>query len=1053
MALHPEPRIFLERRESTEEGQPVFDMASCRRCGQEYLVGGVRDEKKLTHSFAEGEAPRQKRYFMLWRQEPEPESDEDQEVAVPEELTQKGTLWSLCPGCGAIWRDEPTCECGTSAPRPVPLLEVATKDGVLNQCHSCGLRSVNIVREFVFQQDAPAAVLATALYQHISKSTTDLKKRKVLSFSDSRQDAAFFAPYLEYTYMRFLYRRLVMMCLEQNRPLDDYRLGSLCDDVVRMAERQGIFDPGLDRKERRKEVWKWILQDFWGTWDRRNSLEGVGLLCFAPMFPEGWQPIKELLEPPWNLSPAEARGVYHVLLNTLRFVNATTCPEDGPEPDDPFFEPRNREYRFRGETSDSRKRIYSLIPAPGRSNSRSAFLMKLLGTLAGKADESQMREVLGKIWADLRNNWAGSAMPGSPEGKEGMLYRLDHRYWQIIEEPTDSPWFACEQCGAMSPVSVRGVCPTFGCEGRLRPIGPDERNEMRLNHYRHLYASLVPAPMVCREHTAQLVTEHASNVQQGFISGKVNVLSCSTTFELGVDLGELESVFLKNVPPEPANYVQRAGRAGRRVGAAGFILTFAQLRSHDMAYFRDPRRMLEGRIKPPAFEIENEKIVRRHLHSVVLANFFRQAQFRDYFGNVESFFRLAGAGPSGTDNLRDYLATRPGALMTSLSRVLPANIAGLFDVSQWGWVSGLLGSDGTLTVADEKIRDEYGRLQDFHAAKSTEWNSSSDQATKNRINADMDWADRRMKTVKGRRLIDFLATQTVIPKYGFPVDVVELATLNSAPAAKEVQLERDLRIGVSEFAPGGKVVANGYVWESAGLRVVRNRAWPVYVYATCPQCKQFCMKALKSATDRERLACDAHGAIPQSQVHKFIDPLFGFVTRRNERPGKTGESRPRRDYTTRPYFFGYAAPQEKRVSIGGRQVVCKYSSDGELAVICKGRRGAGFWVCLQCGAAYNEMPSNRRRERSHETPMGARCSHTINGPFHLGHTFKTDVLSVSLPGAAGDDSFWFSLLYAVLEGASIALGIRRPTWTDACTFPGLTWGSCSSTAFPAERGT
>jgi hypothetical protein len=57
--------------------------------------------------------------------------------------------------------------------------------------------------------------------------------------------------------------------------------------------------------------------------------------------------------------------------------------------------------------------------------------------------------------------------------------------------------------------------------------------------------------------------------------------------------------------------------------------------------------------------------------------------------------------------------------------------------------------------------------------------------------------------------------------------------------------------------------------------------------------------------------------------------------------------------------------------------------------------------------------------------MGARCSHTITGPFHLGHTFRTDVLSVSFPGAPGDESFWLSLLYAVLEGASAALGIRR----------------------------
>jgi ATP-dependent helicase YprA (DUF1998 family) len=99
---------------------------------------------------------------------------------------------------------------------------------------------------------------------------------------------------------------------------------------------------------------------------------------------------------------------------------------------------------------------------------------------------------------------------------------------------------------------------------------------------------------------------------------------------LGVDLGELETIFLRNVPPDPSNYIQRAGRAGRRLDSVGFTLTFAQLRSHDLTYFKEPERMVEGRITPPVIEIQNEKIVRRHLHSMVLARFFRDNQ--DYFG-------------------------------------------------------------------------------------------------------------------------------------------------------------------------------------------------------------------------------------------------------------------------------------------------------------------------------------------------------------------------------------------------------------------------------------
>ncbi|MEO0275099.1 MAG: DEAD/DEAH box helicase, partial [candidate division WOR-3 bacterium] len=100
VSLYPEPKIFLERRELTEEGYPVFELASCRRCGQEYLVGDVK-EGKLKHSFAEGDTLRKNRFFLLWEEDTQLEDDEDQEVAVLEEITERGKTWKLCIKCGA----------------------------------------------------------------------------------------------------------------------------------------------------------------------------------------------------------------------------------------------------------------------------------------------------------------------------------------------------------------------------------------------------------------------------------------------------------------------------------------------------------------------------------------------------------------------------------------------------------------------------------------------------------------------------------------------------------------------------------------------------------------------------------------------------------------------------------------------------------------------------------------------------------------------------------------------------------------------------------------
>jgi len=1041
VSFYPEPKIFLERKELTDKGYPVFELASCRRCGQEYLIGDIQDGK-LKHSFAEINTPKKNRYFLLWREDIELEEDEDQEVAVPGEITEKGEIWKLCVKCGSLWKDKPTCNCSHERNTIRTLIEITLKDTTLNKCYLCGLRSINIVREFIFQKDAPSAVLTTALYQNLEKE--NIKEKKILTFSDSRQDAAFFAPYLEFTYKRILFRRLIVEAIKNNINKYIYTLDALCDDVTKIAREMGVFDfPGDEgnkneskvRKEEKREVWRWILQDFCGVWDRRNSLEGVGLVSFTSLFPENWEPIRELQEPPWNLAENEVKALYQTLLNSMRFNMAITFPEDGPPPTDEFFSPRNKEYKFRGEGSDIKRGIYSFMPSPGRLNVRLEYLEKLYKTVTGRNDEDgKCRRLLGKIWEDLRDNWVDRGIHRFSNSRDGVLYKLDYRYWRVIQ-PNTSPWFICDHCGVIVPSNVKGVCPTFGCNGNLKQIDDKKHTELERNHYRYLYTHLTPTRMASQEHTAQLTTDYASNIQQEFIRGKVNILSCSTTFELGVDLGELETIFLRNVPPEPSNYIQRAGRAGRRLDTIGFTLTFAQLRSHDLTYFKEPEKMVEGRIKPPVIELRNEKIISRHFHSIVIADFFRQ--FPDYFGKVESFFKLDG-DISGTEKIKEYLQTKPESILKSLKRVIPENLHDVFDIENWEWIENLIGNEGVLTIADEKIRDEYLKVRQFYDAKSEELEKvrrdpSKFQKIGKKITSDMEWASRRIKTIKDKKLIDFLAAHTVIPKYGFPVDVVELSVLSHIEAAKNIQLERDLRIAISEFAPSSQVVANGYIWESAGLMVVRNRTWPIYWYAVCPECKKFYIQRGTIDETPPSISCNIHG--PISRRNKFIIPIFGFVTSKDFEPKKPGESRPMREFTSRPYFFDYKEPEEKIFSIAKFKIKCRYSSEGELAVVCKGKKGLGFWVCFTCGATFSERP-NREQRKKHKTPYGLECRAKLVG-VHLGHTFKTDVLSMSFeePKIDGKDySFWFSLLYAILEGTSQALGIKRQD-LDGCLYP------------------
>lgn len=158
-SFYPEPKIYLNRKKMTEDGFPIFEIATCRRCGQEYIVGNIIDDK-LHHTTYEIDTQIKNRYFIL---EPKKNyewfDDEDQEVALPLEGTNLKNEWKLCIKCGSIWESNSLeiAECPHGNHSIRYLKEVTPEGDTLNKCFACGLRSEGIVREFVFQKDAPTA--------------------------------------------------------------------------------------------------------------------------------------------------------------------------------------------------------------------------------------------------------------------------------------------------------------------------------------------------------------------------------------------------------------------------------------------------------------------------------------------------------------------------------------------------------------------------------------------------------------------------------------------------------------------------------------------------------------------------------------------------------------------------------------------------------------------------------------------------------------------------------------------------------------------------------
>lgn len=711
----PQKRVYL-RRQAEVDGRgkkyPVFEAATCTNCGALFLIGRKVFEGELHYL---REAPLyepqdnggNEDFYFLAEEAALSRLDEDEVVAGGGVGTEELPACVLCTLCGALSPEGGMitgCSCDSDIDAALRVIKVGKGARSRKYCPSCSAPASSVNR-FLIGKDAACGVLATALYQNLPpgeggistaanvygddewlpSSEVSLKRkdmddkiqggRKLLVFSDSRQDAAFFACYLDESYNRFLRRRLIVQALDKYRESlihDRWDIADLAREVKVIAEKAGIFPVETSPRSREIEALKWTMQELLRI-ERRNCLEELGLIFFELDMPQSYRTPRPLLER-WHLSEGEANVLISILVDTVRSNGAIDFPE-GVSPSDATFAPRNRPTYFRKLRSEIRKGVYSWLPSEKRfSNKRSDFLHRLSELCVGEKDTELCEETLDGIWRILTDANSSPFRAGGkvvPKAVSGIGDVFQFSYFAWSPRPgkgmSGETWYRCTGCGRVTHLNLKNLCPvTFGCNGRLEPFEPWK--ELDDNHYFRLYHDLDPLPMKVEEHTAQLTSRAAGELQQYFLEGKVQVLSCSTTFELGVDVGELEAVFLRNVPPQASNYLQRAGRAGRRTSSAAFALTYAQRRSHDFHYFRYPLQMIQGKISPPSFYVENEKIARRHLHATILSMFFKEYPKR--FADVEAFF-LDPVDSSGPEEVRDFIRAREAVMLPVLKRVVP----------------------------------------------------------------------------------------------------------------------------------------------------------------------------------------------------------------------------------------------------------------------------------------------------------------------------------------------------------------------------------------------
>lgn len=1059
-------RLQTQKAVSRDDGHgnpsPIYELSVCRHCGQPYILGKVArkgnchwldPERPL--SAEDEELPRT--FYRLIR---------DGDATTDDALDERETLRWLCPVCGSLSAErEGGVHCFEHG--PCDRIAIAESERNANEdtasCGHCGYKSRNAIQSMRVSPEAVGSVVCYDLVREVppfdrpeepEAPKTSLRRRlgqskpnrpragSVICFSDRRQDAAFFAPSLERTYTKITARQQIMGALEAFKK-EGHEWVTATDVAKRLNDERKESRPprvgdGEPTELERENGWIATVYDELMAVDRRNSLEGLGVMRVVParflaLFddPEVDEYLKEQVDRlrgeglGW-ITPNDYKLLLRAGLESLRIRGAVAWPGGAD--------------RFRDETAKTYLPSVYIVPEPVKgvdsseivayvgspattANARRRFVTQYAERVHGvRLGATEACMLLGYLYEDTKELLG---LMGDNEGNPDKYlvpmnggHVLNMNLWELRPGTEDDPLYRCDVCGCEGQYDTGGVCLTHNCNGTMvrstfgELLSKDE-------YYKQLYRDEA-LPIDVEEHTAQLDHELASKIQQRFIRGDVNVLSCTTTFELGVDVGDLRAIFMRNVPPGVANYAQRAGRTGRRAGMPGYAVTFARLRPHDIEYFNHPERIISGDTRAPRCYLENTKIAMRHVFAIALSEFFRSTPEREaYVDHFSDFLDLDEPNPESMEVLRAYLAERPGSVSAQLERVFSPSLLESNEMgsSEWGWVDRLVGENGRLVTAHAIQRDDALMLEG-----AIQQNDISGRPT--------DGLKSLLRNVKERNTIGVLADTGVLPKYGFPTDVVELK-LNDfnkrgrrAPAL--FKLDRGMRQAISEYAPGSEVVAGKRLWRSEGVSIPRGRTLHTRYYGKCEGCGSFIHSVENGDPEVECPSCHLVNTLKDAMVI----PEYGFVG--VEADKSVGEKRPRAQGRARTYYMRNRADdiREHRLQYPGGAVGMGYVSNAQICVTNEGPGGRKFDVCPTCGKSAPRGQGPRVRHAAH-------CQSRTTRPYSMGAVFVSDVLDLRIVlsqplGVEQDD--WLSVLWALVLSASSLLGLPEGEVSGTVSF-------------------
>jgi Lhr-like helicase len=829
-----EKRQFsLEGQMQAGEGKLFFPVKFCRQCGQDYY-----------------HVLRSKDQFLPYPVGEEVEQDEDQQAGylsldpldnewsleqIPEDwYTPEGRLW---PNWGkrvpqAVWvrpdgsfSEYPQAEAQKMWWQPHPF----------SLCLACGEYYSGREREFVKLaslssegRSSATTILATSLLRHAEQ--TQAAGSKLLTFTDNRQDASLQAGHFnDFVHVALLRASLYAALLKKK----ELGFDEVAQEVVRASglELADIAqNPALDpASPSAEEVWQTfselteyrLYEDLRRGWRVTHpNLEQVGLLKIE------YRGLGELCQNsalaslhPWfaQTSLEEQEQLLRALLDQFRRQLAIDVPVLKAEPQRRLRR-RAQQYlnEFWGleEHEELRTARYVVRQSPSRENGQMLSLgpRSTIGRfLRRRLDLTQ--EAYDRFLESLLSLLVSQGLLRRHVENGQVAYQLDAGCLR---------WCLGDGLPPPDPLYSRSA-QQEGYTSVRRPINP---------FFQELYRAGAAGlgSLEAREHTAQVVQPGERERRERRFRNepgerRLPYLICSPTLELGVDIADLDLVHLRNVPPTPANYAQRSGRAGRQ-GQPGLILSYCgAFNSHDQYYFRRRAEMVAGRVRPPRLDLANESLLRAHIHAVWLA------QVRLPLGNsIETVIDSARpelplreevvASIQLGEAARQEVAERVEALLAADREVLERS----------GWFSRRW-IQQVIEEAPRAFDRAFDRWRELYRAATQQLEAANQQLQTARRREDQQEARRRQQeALRQRNLLlqidtqreesDFypyryLASEGFLPGYNFPA----LPVRAWVPRGSEGEfIARPRFLAIREFAPHNFLYHEGCQWESVAFQ-------------------------------------------------------------------------------------------------------------------------------------------------------------------------------------------------------------------------------------------